>query len=381
MTNTDKQIFCADADMCGIIAKCNPQGKWELWGLSEVTESGEAKYETRLFRDNEFDAVEAENTTSGHTHVKVLQVNNWIEIDFVESKKAAGKPIRPMWLYNFGKTPYLDLFFTHEDENESLESLIARGAEENETVIVDQINAAEYHTGHVRDERLLSVIDYFIKKGSDVNVKDKWGETALTAASYSCDTDIVNLLLQNGAKINDKTISGATAIMNACSGLNIDVVKLLLAKGAEVDSECFLYIFNDNSADIYEMQAQIALATLLLNHKNIDVNAKIRGGRTALMHVADFTNEYDYDDHKSFLEMKGALIHFLLDNGADINAQDDKGRTALMHAIESKSKYIATCLLEQGTDANIKDNNGGTALDYAKKHGVRIIGKLRKKMK
>ena len=32
MNKTEKQIFCADADMCAIIAKCSSQNKWELWG-------------------------------------------------------------------------------------------------------------------------------------------------------------------------------------------------------------------------------------------------------------------------------------------------------------------------------------------------------------
>ncbi|MDR2651489.1 MAG: hypothetical protein LBC68_04130, partial [Prevotellaceae bacterium] len=76
MSNIEKQIFCADPHICAIIAKRNLQNKWELWGLSDVLETGEAKYETRLFQENEYDAVEAVNTTSGRTHIKLLQDNN-----------------------------------------------------------------------------------------------------------------------------------------------------------------------------------------------------------------------------------------------------------------------------------------------------------------
>lgn len=75
MSKKEKRIFCADANMCAILAKCNSQNKWELWGLSGISETGDAIYETRLFENHEFDDVEPNNTTSGHTHIKVLKDN------------------------------------------------------------------------------------------------------------------------------------------------------------------------------------------------------------------------------------------------------------------------------------------------------------------
>jgi len=389
MKQTEKQIFCADATICAIVAKRNSKNKWELWGLSSVSETGEAEYETRLFKDYEFDDVESVNTTSGRTHIRVLYENSWDEIVFIEHKKAINKPIEPVWnstghfprLPKSKSVPYLRLEFFNEDENESIESLVERGAGKHQTILIDQIETARLHHSEKRDERLMTVIDYFFKNGIDVNAKDEKGNTALMAAAGYCSADVVNLLLQNGANINDKDNWGTTAMNLACYDLNIDVVKLLLANGAEVDSQCFLDMFTTPFVDTDELQILIELSKLLFN-ENLNINT-MQGwgsGSTALMYVAGFENANDENYSELFLEKQVALLEFLLDNGADINAVTNDGMTALMCAIKSKNKHVAEYLLERGADANIKDTSGNTALTYAQIYSVKIIGKLRKKM-
>jgi len=380
MNKKEKQIFCADANMCAILAKCNSQNKWELWGLSGISENGEAIYETRLFEKHEFDDVEPNNATSGHTHIKVLKDNIWSEIVFIEHKKATDKPMDYVeWMSSFTKPPILKLSYGYEDENESIESLVERGAGQNPTVIIDQLNAACCHYWRGYEQRLLMITDYFLKSGTDVNAKDEWGETALMAAASHYSTDITNLLLQNGAKINEKSNFGDTAIYIACNQLNVDVVELLLENGAEVDSDCFLSIFDESYLCAEDMQIQLELAILLLN-RNIDVNAKNSDGKTALMLIAESGVDRDSNDFKNELKKQIELIEFILDRGADINAQDNEGKTALMYALEAKSKPVAEYLLEQGANANIKDNEGNTALNYAQNQGVSIVAKLRKLM-
>jgi len=313
MSITEKQIFCADANMCAIIAKRNSQNKWELWGLSNVLEIGEAKYETRLFKDDEYDAIEPINTTSGHTHIKVLKDNIWSEIVFIENKKAANKPIEPNWRTCFSNPPLLELSFDYEDEKESIESLVERGAGQNQTVLIDQINTAEFHYWQGRNKRLLAVIDYFLKNGIDVNTKDEWGQTAL---------------------------------MLACRYLNIDVVKLLLANGANINSECCLEIFAqwDTSVNEIEIQIQIELFKLLWSN-NIDVNIRNSKGKTALMYIVQYS-----DNHEPVLlfEKQMELLKLILDKGADVNLRDNEGKTALMYAVESKKYAIEEYLLQQG---------------------------------
>ena len=388
MEKKDRQIFCADADMCAIMVKCNRRNKWELRGLSRISETGVALYESRLFSDSEFfaggefDAVEPVNTTSGHTHISVLQDNAWYKIVLTENKKAPGEPIEPMWATHYIPAPsgkrhdlhiILQLSFGNEDENESIESLVNRGAGENQAILIDQINVAgSYYSQHFheRNKRLMAIIDYFLKNGIDVNAKNETGQTALMEAAHSIDggADIVRMLLQNGAKINEKADFGSTALRYACRNLNLETVEILLENGAEVDPECFLGIFYRH--DLYyvdEVQTQIELAQLLLKkNKNIDVNIRDREGKTVLMDIASSigTDWYTYSEPDDlFIEAKVELIQYLLDIGVDINAQDNEGETALMYYTEQRiDKRLTACLLDHDPDANIKDNEGNTVL-------------------
>ena len=119
----EKHIFCADPNICAIIAKRNSKDKWQLWGLSEILETGEAIYETRLLchqendieLHNEYDAVEPINTTSRHIHIKLLQGNNWHKVKLIEQEKTIGKAIDIVWRTSYfkdkKKPPLLELFF------------------------------------------------------------------------------------------------------------------------------------------------------------------------------------------------------------------------------------------------------------------------------
>jgi ankyrin repeat protein len=367
MNKTDKQIFCADANMCSIVAKCNSQNKWELWRLSGVSETGEPKYEQRLFKyegfddgsDGEFDDIEPINTTSGHTHIKVLKDNNWSIIVFIEVKIPTEDEIFS-WQWCWSEPPYIK--HTIDDTLEPIESLVERGAGENPYVIIDQIETCSCSVFNGKyNGYLLLLIDYFLKDGIDVNAKNEWGDTALISAAYNCDIDIISLLLRYGAEINDKNNKGATALQYACRGLNTDVVELLLENGAVIDSECLFSIFGNMDLSAEEIQGLIYLSELLLSKGIIDVNARTCEGKTALMYIAEYQDDL-VEDEIFFIETLIELIQINLDYGADINAQDNNGKTALMHAIKAKNKQVAEYLLDHGADANIKDNSGNTAI-------------------
>jgi len=72
-----------------------------------------------------------------------------------------------------------------------------------------------------------SKIEKLIKKGADVNAKNKAGVTALMLAAVNGHTDIVKLLLDKGADVNVKDKDGKTALMYAADRGHTDIVKLL----------------------------------------------------------------------------------------------------------------------------------------------------------
>ena len=96
-----------------------------------------------VFYGSEFDAVEPIDSTTGRTTIKVLKNGHWREIAFIQYPKVIGEHTR-MWQWSPGATPML-LEFAKVDENEceSLESLLERGAG-IKTILIDLTAAAAY---------------------------------------------------------------------------------------------------------------------------------------------------------------------------------------------------------------------------------------------
>jgi ankyrin repeat protein len=66
----------------------------------------------------------------------------------------------------------------------------------------------------------------------------------------------------------------------------------------------------------------------------------------------------------------------LIDNGADVNAKTKGGFTALMEAARLDHKEVAKLLIDNKADVNAKENNGKTALMYAKEKNHKEIVSL-----
>lgn len=69
----------------------------------------------------------------------------------------------------------------------------------------------------------------------DINIQNKFGNTALMKAAQKGQIDLIRLLLINGANIHIRSKRGYTALMAAAAHGNADIVKLLLENGAHVN--------------------------------------------------------------------------------------------------------------------------------------------------
>ena len=89
----------------------------------------------------------------------------------------------------------------------------------------------------------IDLLNYLIKKGVDINLKNKYGSTSLIFASvFSINTpslEIIELLLDYRSDINFQNNDGNTALMLSSRYLNsissIETIKLLLENGASVN--------------------------------------------------------------------------------------------------------------------------------------------------
>jgi ankyrin repeat protein len=96
--------------------------------------------------------------------------------------------------------------------------------------------------------------------------------------------------------------------------------------------------------------------------KGADINARDRGGRTALMHAAH--------GYRPNIRVPASTDHpevaeFLIKRGADANARTDTGFVALFWAARYGHDRTLKVLIDHGADVNAKDRDGVSALKWA----------------
>ena len=196
-----------------------------------------------------------------------------------------------------------------------VEFLINKGA--NEWVIPKEegLELAKGFWNYEVDLKSLEEIKELLKKGADLEARNKYGDTALILAARDGHLEVVKYLAELGADVNAKVSYGGTALMKAAIGEHLDVVKYLAECGADLD-------------------------------------VKDEDGRTALMREANW-GQLD-------------VVKCLVECGADLDIQDKNGQTALMMAAIWGRLDVVKCLAEHGADLEAKDKDGRTALDIAR---------------
>jgi ankyrin repeat protein len=149
-------------------------------------------------------------------------------------------------------------------------------------------------------------VEKLLNKGANVHAKDEDSYTALMMASENGHTEIVEKLLEWGANVDEKNDNGNTALIYATVSTRPETVAMLLKWGADVNVRYGItgtpFMFTNDSytplmlacdcdmdhLDLpyyqveYEMQYKKRIVEMLLNHPNIDVNAKNNNDDTAL---------------------------------------------------------------------------------------------------
>ena len=192
-------------------------------------------------------------------------------------------------------------------------------------------------------------------KDIDFNVGDDFGNTGLMLA---CDfsnlsprfTDIVKMILDYAAvgkniDVNARDWSGLTAFMQSCRAGFEDVATLFLTHlfseriefnaQDDVGSTAFIHACENRNNAIIE---------LLLNHQQIDVNAKSDNGMTALMWIC-----HDEDGLTD-------IVRTILEHSHrfDFNARDDNGNTGFKIACEEDEIEIVELLHQHATLKDIQ---------------------------
>jgi len=217
---------------------------------------------------------------------------------------------------------------------------------------LDEMNIAYDEDSFVQkaSEGDVQAVENFMIAGTDPNVTDEKGNTALIAAAKKGHQEIVTILLEKGADIESRDSKfGATPLIWAAIRGQTDTVKLLLQKGAAISA---VEEKNGMNAIILAaIKGNNEIIEVLLEN-GADVSAGDKDGRTPLMWAA-------HHDHTN-------TVTFLLDKGADLEAKDSKaGVNALMSAATTNSVETIKVLLDHGAEIDARADDGKTALILA----------------
>ncbi|KAJ6579735.1 ankyrin repeat-containing domain protein [Mycena vulgaris] len=197
-------------------------------------------------------------------------------------------------------------------------------------------------------------VEALLATGVDINLAPaKYPRaTALTFASDSGHTDIVDLLLRNQADPNIPSYIYGCALGAASSNGHIEVVRLLVKSGANANLPGGKWGTPLAAASV---GGHIEILRLLLE-SGADINQPIPGPYSQGSALGAACGTWSENPE---------VVHFLLDNGADINLPGGEYGSPLGSACSEGKIGIVRLLLQRGADVNILGGVVGCALGAA----------------
>lgn len=240
-------------------------------------------------------------------------------------------------------------------------------------------------------EGRLEAFEFLIKHGADMNSVETAGQTALHLAARNGYAEIIQLAKQYKVRLNAIDITGKTPLHLAVVEGHLAATKALLNIGAAVD-------IKDNSGQtpLHTLSAKYhgnaEIIKILVLYK-ADIQAADNAGQSPLHLAASQPSSIYTGDEQppkvlvALLELKPNLearnnkgetalhctatngrlqsVDLLLKLGADIEALDSKGQTPIISATLHDRARMVQLLLQNNAIKDVKDNDNKTAYDYA----------------
>jgi ankyrin repeat protein/L-ascorbate metabolism protein UlaG (beta-lactamase superfamily) len=176
----------------------------------------------------------------------------------------------------------------------------------------------------------MAAAQVLINTGMDIDVRDTWGTTPLTAACW-VSLEMVQWLLDHGADVNAHTDSSLSPLSIAVFSGNPEIVNLLINSGADIN--------------------------WCSSNSDRPLMAAIEQGNTAIARILmDAGAEVDFVDrnfnrtplHATAIRGDSVMTHMLLNHGAALEPKDSNGHTPLYYAIRYSNPTVAGLLRNKG---------------------------------
>lgn len=289
---------------------------------------------------------------------------------------------------------------------EKAEKLVAFGADFNPTDLLVAVH---------KDNP--EIVRWLLDNGTDVNVRDEHGRSALSEAagwgatacvkllieagadahaadhtstqpiSEASTPEIVRMLVEAGADINFISGEGYTLLKSAAEALNVEMVRALLDMGAATDGETQRY--TTTPLYVAVQQDDLEIAKLLLdaganpNAQNVDLwfplsNAQsIEMVQLLLDHGADIHLRDEIGSDALCGQDDPDVAVYLIQAGAEVNPQQVHFGQPLREAANKNNLEIMRVLLQHGANVDQATSWGETPLMTAAEHsfveGVRLL--------
>ncbi|MBY0412791.1 MAG: ankyrin repeat domain-containing protein [Bdellovibrionales bacterium] len=279
---------------------------------------------------------------------------------------------------------------------EILAFLISKGGNVNQ---FDKFNSRTPLMATVQSPK---TTQYLLDNGADPKIKNSEGNTALHIAVYYGYLETAELLIKKGVDLNSRDKDGKTPSQIAESSTHKDRQKFIdllngtvsaqlatknrqleeckekmkfLARYVEVNGSKWEDEFKNCPKESYDL-------TELNNAFQLATQKGLIQPMESLLNIGAQLNsrEQNYQCTPLMLAARQGKIEsvkFLLKKKADLNIQDNFGKTAIMYAVQwSKNKEIVKLLLDSNVDINLKNKDGQTARDLARQGNLPEIEKL-----
>ena len=191
----------------------------------------------------------------------------------------------------------------------------------------------------------LSKVQYIISLTSDVNIRNRDGNSALFIS-----------VLKNRQKVGEMLLAKNADIFSTNTNNN-SPLRLALKYGGSVQNWLITSRTikskdgSGNSVLHYAAEWQYGDAITSLLTKGADISVKNANGETALFSAVKTNNP--------------AIIRLIIDGGADILARDNLGSTVMHTAVRWDAPASIDCLFDYGVSVNLQNSSGKSPLSEA----------------